>query len=97
MAKRIKSGGRKQGTPNKLNSDLRERISDFLNNNWKQVENDFKNLEPEKRILLFEKLLSFILPKLQTIQTPDIKVSNTPIQIVFKDFQKENELTRQTE
>lgn len=93
MAKRIKTGGRELGTPNKLTADLRERISDFLNENWEQIEKDFKTLEPEKRVMLFEKLLQFTLPRLQTIQTPDIKVSEIPI-IRFVDFQKESELKK---
>lgn len=97
MAKGVKTGGREAGTPNKLTSDLRERISDFLNDNWEQIEKDFQTIEPEKRVLLFEKLLSFTLPKLQTIQTPVIKVSDKPTMIVFKDFQKENELFNQNE
>lgn len=79
MAKGIKTGGRKSATPNKLTADLRERINDFLTDNWEQVENDFKNLEPEKRVLLFEKLLQYSLPRMQATQitgkdfTPIIK------------------------
>lgn len=91
MAKGKKTGGREQGTPNLLTFELRERISDFLNDNWEQIEKDFQTLEPEKRVMLFEKLLQFSLPRLQTIQTPDIKVSETPV-IVFRDFQKEREI-----
>ncbi len=86
MAKGIKTGGRASGTPNKLNKELRERINNFLTDNWQQVEQDFKNLEPEKRIALFEKLLQYALPKLQNIETPDIKEVFDPANctIVFK-------------
>ena len=59
MAQGKKTGGRKQGTPNKLNKQLRERISDFLNNNWENIESDFQQLEPEKKIAFFEKLLQY--------------------------------------
>jgi len=68
MAKGIKTGGRAEGTPNQITKELRERISDFLNDNWEQVEKDFLILEPEKRVLLFEKLLSYTLPKMQSVQ-----------------------------
>ena len=68
MAKGLKTGGREQGTPNKLTSDLRERISDFLNDNWEQVEKDFKEIEPEKRVILFERLLQYTVPRLQATQ-----------------------------
>ena len=68
MATGIKTGGRSLGTPNKLTKELRERISGFLNDNWEQVEKDFKVLEPEKRVLMYEKLLSYTLPKMQSVQ-----------------------------
>lgn len=57
--------GRPKGAKNKLNSELRERISDFLNNNWENIESDFQQLEPEKKIAFFEKLLQYSVPKLQ--------------------------------
>ncbi len=60
--------GRPKGAPNKMTADLRSRISDFLNQNWDQIENDFKGLPPEKRVLIFEKLLQYSLPKLQTTE-----------------------------
>jgi len=86
--------GRPRGTPNKLTAELRERISDFLNANWEKIEKDFGTLDPEKRVLLYEKLLAFILPRLQSVQTPDLKSDETPL-IVFKDFKKEHELNKQ--
>ena len=86
MAKGIKTGGRTQGTPNLLTKELRERLSDFLDENWEQVEKDFKTLEPEKRVMLFEKLLQYKLPRNQSIQTPDIKPIETTIRFVkFND------------
>jgi hypothetical protein len=83
--------GRPKGKPNKVTKELRERISDFLSGNWEQVEKDFQSLEPEKKIMIYEKLLQFTLPRLQSVQTPDIKISKIP-SIVFKNFQEENEL-----
>jgi hypothetical protein len=44
--------------------------------------------------MLFEKLLQFTLPRLNYIQTPDIKSHKIPM-IIFKDFQKESELNKQ--
>lgn len=85
--------GRPKGTPNKLTKELRERLSDFLDENWEQIEKDFKTLEPEKRVMLFEKLLQYKLPRNQIIQTPDIKTFEPPM-IVFRDFSKESELKK---
>lgn len=61
-------GGRPKGSTNKITTELRERINDFLSENWEQIEKDFLVLEPDKRVLLFEKLLSYTLPKMQSVQ-----------------------------
>lgn len=59
--------GRKPGVSNKITKELRDRIKDFLEGKWSQIEDDFENLEPEKRVALFEKLLTYILPRMATI------------------------------
>ena len=57
--------GRPPG-PNKITKELRERIKVFLDGNFKIIEADFKTLDPEKRVALFERYLKFCLPQLQT-------------------------------
>ena len=64
MEKREKTGGRQKGTPNKLTASLRERISFFLEQSWSLVEADFMALPPSQRIVFYEKLLQYSLPKL---------------------------------
>lgn len=87
MEKREKTGGRELGTPNKITSELRERINDFLTVNWEQVEKDFKSLEPEKRIALFEKLLQYSLPRMQATQLD--AMINEPQAILYKNVSKQ--------
>ena len=63
-----KTGGRTAGTPNKATADLRVWINELLNNNRKQFEADLKRLEPHQRVAIFEKLLTYSTPKLQSVE-----------------------------
>jgi len=57
--------GRKPGKTNKITSDLRTRLKTFLDDNFDEVTNSFKDLQPRDKILMYEKLLSFTLPKMK--------------------------------
>ena len=58
-----KFGGRNLGTQNKVTKELKGLINDFLNDEWESIKKDFKALPPFQRILYFEKLLSYCIPK----------------------------------
>jgi hypothetical protein len=60
-----KTGGRKKGTPNKVTTDLRTWVNDLLVNNQATFTEDLKQVEPYQRLAVMEKLLSFVVPKLQ--------------------------------
>lgn len=72
---RINRAGRPQGTKNKVSQEIRERISDFLENNFDDIQSDIQQLEPRDRIKFFIDLLSFGLPKLKNIE---MDVQNRP-------------------
>lgn len=59
--------GRPKGTPNKANRPLKQNISDFLQKNWPKIEKDILKLKPSERVQVYEKLLSFVLPRLKSI------------------------------
>jgi hypothetical protein len=59
-------GGRPKGTPNKITAELREWISQFINENKDQIQKDFLSLDAKDRIQMFEKLLKYALPSLQS-------------------------------
>jgi hypothetical protein len=71
-----KTGGRKANTPNKITSELREKISSFLSNNWDTIAKDFDNAPPKDRLLFYEKLLQYVLPKLENIGLHEIGFEN---------------------
>lgn len=64
MAKGIKTGGRVIGTPNKVTSDLRTSINDFLNNNIDTLQENFDKLEPKDKIYFIERLLKYSIPRM---------------------------------
>jgi len=59
--------GRRKGAANKVTTELRERIKDFLDGQWEKIEGDFDSLEPDKRVALFEKLLQYVLPRMASM------------------------------
>ena len=59
--------GRPKGSQNKLGKDLRERVVNFLSDEFTTVQNDFKTLKPRDRVRLYCDLLQYGLPKLQSV------------------------------
>jgi hypothetical protein len=59
--------GRPKGSKNKAGEGLRNLISDFLEQKFEQVVNDFEILEPKDRIKVFTDLLQYTVPKLQAV------------------------------
>ncbi|UCS94849.1 hypothetical protein KZP23_07520 [Echinicola marina] len=59
--------GRPKGTPNKANRPLKENISNFLQKNWTKIERDINKLEPRDRVAIYEKLLSYVMPRLKAV------------------------------
>ena len=62
-----KTGGRVQGTPNRNTADLKQWINDLIDNNKHTFENDLQAVDPEKRLAILEKLMSYCVPKLQSV------------------------------
>ena len=65
--KRKKTGGRRPGTPNKVTTDLRQRISNLIEKNFDRIESDFNKLDSEKRLTILERYLKYCLPPLQNM------------------------------
>ncbi len=63
--KGLKTGGRVQGTPNAITSDLRAKINTIVEKQIDNIEADLQALEPKERLQIVEKLISYCVPKLQ--------------------------------
>lgn len=75
-----KTGGRKEGTPNKINKLTRELINELAENMIEDVKKDLKNLKPKDRVMVFMKLAEFNIPKPQSIAIDINKSSKKTIE-----------------
>ncbi len=57
--------GKPKGAKDKINQELRQRISDFLNGEFETVTNDFKKLDPKDKLKFYTDLMQYGIPKLQ--------------------------------
>lgn len=73
--------GKPPGTKNKVNREIRQRINDFLDDNFETIEDDLKAIEPRERVRFYIELLQFGLPKLKAIE-----LSNDPDAISEDDL-----------
>lgn len=73
-----KTGGRVKGTPNKTTAAGKEAITALLTEyqNSGMMSVDFAALDPEKRLYIAERLMQYIMPKMQSVQA---EVENTVI------------------
>ena len=60
--------GRPKGSGNRATSDLRASIQAFLDKNWPNVQKEFNKLEPKEKLAFMDKMLSYSLPKLQSVE-----------------------------
>lgn len=76
--KRVKTGGRVKGTPNKITALNRKAIEKVLAdyNESGLFTKDFLSLEPKDRITIAERLIQYTTPKMQST-TVDLVTENT--------------------
>ncbi|MFP4023742.1 MAG: hypothetical protein ACLFVR_04380 [Thiohalospira sp.] len=69
MARGFKTGGREQGTPNKITGELRGLLKTTLEGELNQVKNYFDSIDdPEKKLELLSRFLPYVVPKLNTVE-----------------------------
>jgi hypothetical protein len=67
--KRLKTGGRAKGTPNKVTTEIREFYKELIENNLEQLESDLIELTPKERIEVLIKLSEYVIPKLNKVES----------------------------
>jgi hypothetical protein len=82
QAKKIKQGGRAKGTPNKTTSQMKEIISDVIENGLlPRIHEDLTCLSPSERVKLLATLTRYYLPYKTAIETDQLE----KIQIIIDD------------
>lgn len=84
MAKGVKHGGRKLGTPNKVSSELKEVLSEYCMNEFKFLNANIERLTLSERLVFFLKVLPFVLPKNGVPEANMNEAAKVPI-IIFSD------------
>lgn len=62
-----KTGGRKKGTENATTTELKDWIKQVLDTNKNQFILDLKGVDAEKRLVILEKLMQYVVPKQQSV------------------------------
>ena len=76
---RVKTGGRKKGTPNKISSQVKEKLSQIIDETIDSL--DISVMNSNQKIKLIQIGLQYIIPKSQTIEDPE---QNFTIEIIDK-------------
>ena len=85
MAKGIKTGGRTKGALNKSTTEIRERFTLLLENNFDKLQSDIDQLEPKDRIKTVLELAKFVLPTLKAMELTATNGSQQITEIILVD------------
>ena len=55
--------GKPKGTLNRQTAELRSFVAELIQDNQEKIKDDLSKLDAERRLMYFEKLLQFVLPK----------------------------------
>lgn len=92
--KRKKTGGRQKGTQNKVTTVTKEILSDMLGDYQESglMTTDFLALEPKDRIQCAEKMMQYILPKMQSTSVDfNNKATKITIEQKLRELSEEND------
>jgi hypothetical protein len=83
--------GRPKGIPNKITNDLRQWVGEFIDGQREQIVRDWQALEPKDRIMMFEKLIRFVLPTLQatTLQTDFERLPDDQLDYIINELKQQ--------
>ena len=80
--------GRPKGKPNKLTMEARQWLAGLIDKNRKTIERDLAQLEPKDRLAILEKLMSFVIPKANTMQISFDQLSDQQLNQIIENITK---------
>jgi len=84
MPKGVKYGGRKLGTGNKISAELKEVLNEYCMNEFQFLNANIERLTLHERIILFTKVLPFVLPKNGLPEANMAEAAKVPV-IIFSN------------
>jgi hypothetical protein len=84
MPKGAKYGGRQRGTGNKISAELKEVLNEYCMNEFQYLNANIERLTLHERIILFTKVLPFVLPK-NGVSEANMKEGATMPVIIFSN------------
>jgi len=86
MEKRVKTGGRKAGIPNRITNEMKEIISDLLSNQYGQFIEKMNEIDnPVDFCNVYLKAMSFIVPKPSAITIENMDQERQRVADLFPD------------
>ena len=76
---RVKTGGRKKGTPNKISSQVKEKLSQIIDETIDSL--DISVMTENQKIKLIQIGLQYVIPKSKIIEEPK-KENNFTVEII---------------
>jgi hypothetical protein len=67
--------GKPPGAVNRLSRDLRQTITDFLEDHWSEVVKEFSKLKGRDKVNFYRDLLQYAIPKMQAVAV-DVDLNN---------------------
>lgn len=80
--KGFKTGGRTIGSTNKVTADLRNMVKNIVEENMEQIRQDIATLTPRERVAVIEKLMQYVIPKIQSVELDAQKEVNSAVTLL---------------
>ena len=83
--------GRPLGVPNKITSNLKDRVNLLIENNFDKLQLDLDTIDPKDRLIIILKLMEYVLPKQKETKIDFSNLSDAEIDELINRITKNDE------